>query len=217
MLGSKVDVRVLDDVVNLMPGCVITDSRNVYDKLSTEVLCMRGAEKRTDLELLSLKDAQLTNKVLVRWVHSEAQLANSLTKAREMRQLNLYYDMKQSWCIVEGLLHELSTQAKAAGHWHFYSPRQHWTTEPHTDQQHRHFAIHTAQQRNRWIPRGSLIVLFVFLVVFFLHLSERRRGHAIVMYSICHYKDSLRLLRSVLGSREKTGTSNVVRSPTGRG
>ena len=101
MLGSKVDVRVLDDVVNLMPGCVITDSRNVYDKLSTEVLCMRGAEKRTDLELLSLKDAQLTNKVLVRWVHSEAQLANSLTKAREMRQLNLYYDMKQSWCIVE--------------------------------------------------------------------------------------------------------------------
>ena len=39
--------------------------------------------------------------------------------------------------------------------------------------------------------------------LFFLHLSERRRGHAIVMYSICHYKDSLRLLRSVLGSREK--------------
>ena len=101
MLGTKVNVRTLDRTVNLMPGCVITDSRNVYDKLSTEVLCMRGAEKRTDLELLSLKDAQLTNKVQVRWVHSEAQLANSLTKAKEMRQLNLYYDMKQSWCIVE--------------------------------------------------------------------------------------------------------------------
>ena len=80
---------------------MVTDSRNVYDKLATEVLCMRGAEKRTDLELLSLKEAQVTNHVVIRWVHSEAQLANSLTKSKEMRQLNLFYDMRHSWCIVE--------------------------------------------------------------------------------------------------------------------
>ena len=101
MLGSKVNVRNINEVVNQVAGCVITDSRNVYDKLSTEVLCMRGAEKRTDLELLSLKEAQVSNHVVIRWVHSEVQLANSLTKSKEMRQLNLFYDMKHSWCIVE--------------------------------------------------------------------------------------------------------------------
>lgn len=101
MLGSKVDVRNINEVANQVPGCVITDSRNVYDKLSTEVLCMRGAEKRTDLELLSLKEAQVSNHVVIRWVHSEAQLANPLTKSKDMRQLNLFYDMKHSWCIVE--------------------------------------------------------------------------------------------------------------------
>ena len=69
MLGSKVNVRNINEVVNQVAGCVITDSRNVYDKLSTEVLCMRGAEKCTDLELLSLKEAH----VVIRWVHSEAQ------------------------------------------------------------------------------------------------------------------------------------------------
>ena len=41
MLGSKVNVRNINEVVNQVAGCVITDSRNVYDKLSTEVLCMR--------------------------------------------------------------------------------------------------------------------------------------------------------------------------------
>ena len=58
-------------------GCLVTDSRNVYDKLETEVLVVKGAEKRTSIELLSLKEAQLQTGLLVRWVHSEAQLANS--------------------------------------------------------------------------------------------------------------------------------------------
>ena len=79
----------------------MTDSRNVFDKLSTEVLCPKGAERRTDLELLSLKESQLRNHVCIRWVHSEAQLANSLTKTKEMRQLMLFYQMNQTWRIVE--------------------------------------------------------------------------------------------------------------------
>ena len=58
-----------------MDGCLITDSRNVYDKLNTEVLTVQDAEKKANLELLSVKEY-----LKVRWVHSEAQLANALTK-----------------------------------------------------------------------------------------------------------------------------------------
>ena len=101
MLGFPVQVRSINKAVNTIQGCVVTDSRNVFDKLSTEVLCPKGAERRTDLELLSLKDSQLRNHVCIRWVHSEAQLANSLTKTKELRQLMLFYQMQQTWRIVE--------------------------------------------------------------------------------------------------------------------
>ena len=49
---------------------------------------------------MALKHAQLRNGVVVRWVHSEAQLANSLTK-NEQRQLLLRFSMKQHWRIVK--------------------------------------------------------------------------------------------------------------------
>ena len=62
---------------------------------------MKGAEKRTDLELLALKSAQQRNAVEIRWVHSEAQLSNGLTKGNEHKQLQLFYRMGHKWRIVE--------------------------------------------------------------------------------------------------------------------
>ena len=100
MLGRPIQIRQVNNAVNSITGCVITDSRNVFDKTATEVICTRGSERRVDLELMSLKYAQLRNSVIIRWVHSEAQLANSLTK-NEQRQLQLWYSMKQRWRIVE--------------------------------------------------------------------------------------------------------------------
>ena len=101
MMGAQVNVRDINSVVNQISGCLVTDSRNVYDKLETEVLSVKGAEKRTDLELLSLKSAQIRNAVEIRWVHSEAQLSNGLTKSNEHKQLHLFYRMGHKWRIVE--------------------------------------------------------------------------------------------------------------------
>ena len=100
MLGCPIQIRQVNQVVNTIPGCVITDSRNVYDKTASEVVCTRGSERRVDLELMALKHAQLRNGIVVRWVHSEAQLANSLTK-NEQRQLQLWFSMQQRWRIVQ--------------------------------------------------------------------------------------------------------------------
>ncbi|CAL1160364.1 unnamed protein product [Cladocopium goreaui] len=101
MMGARVNVRDINSVVNQINGCLVTDSRNVYDKLETEVLSVKGAEKRTDLELLSLKSAQIRNAVEIRWVHSEAQLSNGLTKSNEHKQLHLFYRVGHKWRIVE--------------------------------------------------------------------------------------------------------------------
>ena len=101
LMHGAPDVHDPDSLVRRIPGCLITDARNVYDKLKTEVLTIKGAEKRSNIELISLKSSQHTTGLDIRWVHSEAQLANGLTKAGSGKELELFYRMKQAWRIVE--------------------------------------------------------------------------------------------------------------------
>ena len=115
MLFGQVDLRCPDHVVSRVPGCVITDSRNVYDKLSTAMLSINGAEKRSNIELLSLKESQKSTGVVVRWVHSEAQLANGLTKAEDHKELELYYRMQHQWRIVEDEAMRSARKRKSEG------------------------------------------------------------------------------------------------------
>jgi hypothetical protein len=67
--------------------------------LNTEELSTKGAERRTDIELLCIKSSQRNNGLEVRWVHSEAQLSNALTKSGA-KELDLYYQMGHRWRIV---------------------------------------------------------------------------------------------------------------------
>ncbi|CAE7422915.1 RE1 [Symbiodinium sp. CCMP2592] len=101
MLYGISDLREHEAVARRVTGCLITDSRNVYDKLATEVVVIKGKEKRSNIELLSIKQSQMATNLHVRWVHSEAQLANALTKVGNARELELYYRMSHHWKIVE--------------------------------------------------------------------------------------------------------------------
>ncbi|OLQ06746.1 Retrovirus-related Pol polyprotein from transposon TNT 1-94 [Symbiodinium microadriaticum] len=101
LLHGHVNLRQPDHTVQRTTGCLVTDSRNVYDKMHNEVLVIKGAEKRTSIELLGLKEAQRRTDVAIRWVHSEAQLANSLTKQGGKHELEMFYKMGFRWRIVE--------------------------------------------------------------------------------------------------------------------
>ena len=63
-----------------IPGVLVTDSTNVHDRMLSEVYVPKGPEHRTALELMGLKEAITNTQTPIRWVHSDAQLANSLTK-----------------------------------------------------------------------------------------------------------------------------------------
>ena len=63
-----------------IPGVVVTDSKNVFDRLRDTIFVLKGAEKRISVELMALKEAQTFKKVAISGVHSDAQLADSLTK-----------------------------------------------------------------------------------------------------------------------------------------
>ena len=115
MLYGTVDVRAPDAMVRRTPGTLITDSRDVFDKLQTEVLVVKGASKRTDIELLSLKEAQQNTLLTVRWVHSEAQLANALTKGGPCQELELFYRMGHQWRIVEDEAMRSARKRKSEG------------------------------------------------------------------------------------------------------
>ncbi|CAE7714347.1 RE1 [Symbiodinium sp. KB8] len=114
LLFGITNVRAKDQIVARIPGCVITDSRNVYDKMMSEVVSIKGAEKRANIELLGLKESQWSTKVQIRWVHSEAQLANALTKAGS-RELELFYKMGFRWRIVEDEKMRSARRRKAQG------------------------------------------------------------------------------------------------------
>ena len=94
---------------------MITDSRNVYDKLQTEVLTINGAEKKSNIELISVKESQYRTSLQIRWIHSEAQLANSLTKWNGGHELELFYKMRSSWRIVEDPEMKSARRRKAEG------------------------------------------------------------------------------------------------------
>ena len=115
LLYGHPDRHAPDETVRRVAGCVVTDSRNVYDKLETEVLVIKGAEKRTNIELLALKEAQWNTGVSIRWVHSEAQLANSLTKANGMREYELFSKMGHRWRLVEDTNMMSARRRKEAG------------------------------------------------------------------------------------------------------
>ena len=101
MCGNKVDVRRTESQVATVPGVLITDSTNVHDRMQSLVYVPKGPENRVALEMLGLKEALVNTKLPIRWVNSDAQLANSLTKDHEQHQIQRFYHLNQMWKIVE--------------------------------------------------------------------------------------------------------------------
>ena len=104
-----------DSVVSKVSGTLVTDSKNLFDKLEKEILVIKGAEKRSDLEAIALKESQTNTGLQIRWVHSDAMLANSLTKATEKWQILLFIRMQQQWRIVHDSSMASARRRKAEG------------------------------------------------------------------------------------------------------
>ena len=101
MQGGLLDPRRAEEQARTITGVIVTDSKNVFDRLRNTVFVVKGAEKRIAVEMMALKEAREANGAIFRWVHSDAQLANSLTKADEQYQLSQYYLNKGFWRIVD--------------------------------------------------------------------------------------------------------------------
>ena len=88
---------------------IVIDAKSIYDCLVKRSGLQQLALKRTGLELLA--DAKCVEDVGIetRWCHSEANLADSLTKVNAPGTMQAFME-RQSWSIV----HTPSSSARAS-------------------------------------------------------------------------------------------------------
>ncbi|CAE7779651.1 RE2, partial [Symbiodinium microadriaticum] len=83
MLGYDIDLRKPGPEISTVPGILVTDAKSLFDVLHKEDLNSSAGglqEKYSALELLSLCERIREGKTAIRWVNSDAQVADSLTK-----------------------------------------------------------------------------------------------------------------------------------------
>ena len=98
--GMRADPWSAESLVSKVVGVLVTDSRNVYDRVDKPYITPKGASKRVDLEMMAIKESQRHTHLQVRWVNSDAQLANTLTKRGEDHQMARFIALGQQWRIV---------------------------------------------------------------------------------------------------------------------
>ena len=99
--GRRPGLRDPDSCVSATAAILVTDSRNVYDRMQQPYISPTGEQKRIDLELLMLKESQRRTRLDIRWVNAQAMLANSLTKRGEDHQFNRYVSCGFRWKLVD--------------------------------------------------------------------------------------------------------------------
>ncbi|OLP76629.1 Gag-Pol polyprotein [Symbiodinium microadriaticum] len=83
MLGYEVNLQKPGEEIRNVPGVLVTDAKSLYDVLHKEDLNSAAGglqEKYSALELLSLCERVRDGGTTVRWVNSDAQVADALTK-----------------------------------------------------------------------------------------------------------------------------------------
>ena len=98
--GKPMDPKNPDQGACQTPGHLVTDAKNLFDKLRSPVMTMKGSEKRFSVEALSLQENMERAGTTMSWVHGDAMIANSLTKPTEKHQFMLYLHMGSRWKIL---------------------------------------------------------------------------------------------------------------------
>ena len=106
MCGGMIDPQHPNVGARQTAGHLVTDAKNLFDKLYSPVLTVKGSEKRSSIEALGLKENMEGACTSISWVHGDAMLANSLTKTSEKHQMLLFVQMGFRWKIVydEGMM-----------------------------------------------------------------------------------------------------------------
>ena len=99
------------------PAVLITDCKGLYDAVNnSETSALGLKDKRAAVECLAIREALQTSGVVLRWVHSQAQLADALTKIAvgPLRLLN-HFLSQCTWKLVHDPNFESARKRAVAG------------------------------------------------------------------------------------------------------
>ena len=99
------------------PAVLVTDCKSMYDALSSSASSLLGlSDKRSAVEALAMKEAMEDANCEQRWVHSQAQLGDSLTKeSLEASRLMMTFLKEGKWRIVHDPNFESARKRAKAG------------------------------------------------------------------------------------------------------
>ena len=115
MQGKQTNTRDVDKTAKQVKGLFITDAKNLFDKLVRATPSVKGAEKRSGIEAMSLRQNLQQGGVEVCWVDGGGMLANVLTKTSEKGQGWLFLQLGQRWRIRHDEMRASQKKRRAAG------------------------------------------------------------------------------------------------------
>ena len=79
---DPVSLKNADQHLQSLPSCLVVDAKNIYDGIvKIESSGLQLEEKRTAIELLAIKQRLRQAAIALRWVNSDQQLSDALTKS----------------------------------------------------------------------------------------------------------------------------------------
>ena len=115
MQGYDIHPRRLDNGAKLIKALMVTDAKNLYDKLHRATVSVKGAEKRATIEAISLRQNLERTETDLRWVDGGGMIANVLTKIQEKGQGWLFLQLDFQWRITYDEQYMSQKKRRAAG------------------------------------------------------------------------------------------------------
>ena len=98
-----------------MRGVIAADAKSIYDSMRGASGPLEITEKRTAIEMVGIQQSFKAEDVILRWVHSESNLADSLTKDSAEEPLRTFLSGKQRWRLVQDPLMRSTRRRKQDG------------------------------------------------------------------------------------------------------
>ncbi|CAK0829538.1 unnamed protein product [Prorocentrum cordatum] len=106
----------VNDAISSCPGVLATDGKSGYDAIEKSESAGLGLrDKRTSIECLGIRQQKEQTALQIRWVHSDAMLADGLTKDRAAKVLLEFFRSGQRWRLVDDPLHRSARKRKTEG------------------------------------------------------------------------------------------------------
>ncbi|CAK0907600.1 unnamed protein product, partial [Prorocentrum cordatum] len=106
----------VNDAISSCPGVLVTNGKSGYDAIEKSESAGLGLrDKRTSIECLGIRQQKEQTALQIRWVHSDAMLADGLTKDRAAKVLLEFFRSGQRWRLVDDPLHRSARKRKTEG------------------------------------------------------------------------------------------------------